>query len=231
MKWIALVVIVLFPVMVFAAQTSDANGALVGCVTDPGGQPLPGVTVEVSRGGAHQTVFSDAAGCYTLTDLPRGFYWVFARLKGFVSVTRDQLSIMPGNGEQLNFQMRVAPICECIGPPSTLTSLWTEADSVVRLRITGHEPASSPIHGWPFIQHVAAVLTVWKQHAAAGSTGDTLKFVQAQMYEETEPYVIGQEFVMFLDRQSTEGAFIGVQAKLGGTAAFRFRMGSSTALG
>ena len=226
MRWIAPVVIVLLAATVLPAQTPDANGTLVGCITDPGGQgqPLPGVTVEVSSGGAHRTVFSNPAGCYALTDLPRGFYVVFARLRGFVSFSRDQLSIMPGHVEQLNFQMRVARICECVGPPSTLTSLWKEADTVVRLRITGHEPGPSPIPGWP-IKHTAAVVNVWKQSRPAAPTGATLKFVQEEMYDETEPYAVGQEFVMFLRRQSTQNAFLRVQASFGTAAAFAIQDG------
>jgi hypothetical protein len=86
MRGIVPLVIVLLSVMVFAAQAPDASGTLAGCITEPDGQRLPGVTVEVSSGGAHRTAFSNAAGCYALTDLPRGSYWVFARLRGFVSL-------------------------------------------------------------------------------------------------------------------------------------------------
>jgi hypothetical protein len=45
------------------------------------------------------------------------------------------------------------------------------------------------------------------------------------MYEETEPYAIGQDFVIFLDWQSTQDAFIRVQANLGGAAAFAIQDG------
>jgi hypothetical protein len=77
------VVVVLLAAHVIA-QSRDATGILAGCITDPVGYPLPGVTINVSAEGVHRTIFSDAAdsstaGCYELTDLPRGSYIVFAR--------------------------------------------------------------------------------------------------------------------------------------------------------
>jgi hypothetical protein len=45
------------------------------------------------------------------------------------------------------------------------------------------------------------------------------------MYEETEPYPIGQDFVIFLRWQSTQDAFLRVQANFGAGAAFAIQDG------
>ena len=37
---------------------------------------------------------------------------VFVRLMGFASVTRDNLLLRPGESQMVNFQLRIAPICE-----------------------------------------------------------------------------------------------------------------------
>jgi hypothetical protein len=213
MRWTAPFLIILLAATHIGAQTPDARSALVGCITDPAGQPLPGVTVDVSSGSVHRSVFSNAAGCYELTDLLGGSYVVFARLPGFVSFTRDQLNVLAGRVEQLNVQMPVATICECI-ELSTLASLWKEVDAVVRLRITGHEPGPAPA----YVKHTAAVLNVWKQHPTGGPSAMTVNFFQIQMYDETEPYAIGQEFVMFLRWQSTQDGFVRFQTGRGAAA-------------
>jgi hypothetical protein len=141
-----------------AAHAIQSSSTVAGCVTDTAGRPLPGVTVDVGRSGSHRTVLSDSIGCYAVTDVPPGSYFVFARLEGFVSITRDLLNVQSGRSETVNFRMDVAPICECIQFPTTLVSLWNGADTVVRVRITGHDLRAGDV------KHIAKVLNVWKRN-------------------------------------------------------------------
>src|SRR5437588_9929636 len=97
-----------------AAQTVQSTSTVAGCITDTIGQPLPGVTVDVGGSTTHRIVVSNSTGCYMVTDVPSGSYFVFARLQGFISVTRDSLTVAPGRSQTVNLRMRVAPICECI---------------------------------------------------------------------------------------------------------------------
>jgi hypothetical protein len=97
----------------------------------------------------------------------------------------------------------------------------------VRLRITDYEPAPSPVLEWPDIRYTAGVLNVLKQYPTAGSTGATLKFVQAQTYEEAGPHAIGTEFVMFLRWQSTQDAFGRVGSNFGAAGTFAIQTDSS----
>ena len=197
------------------AGQAPATAGVWGCITDPRGQPLPGVTVDVIGNGKHRIVLSNSAGCYEAGDLPRGSYVVFATLQGFLSYTRDQLNLEPGRPEPVNFQLPLAPLCECIGLPTTLVALWEEADAVVRLRIAGHEPGPM----WSS-QHTATVLAVWKRDATLGPTSHTLTFNQIHQRGETEPYAIGQDFIIFLRGTEADGAFARMSDGDGTTAAF-----------
>jgi hypothetical protein len=184
-----------------AAQAAQNTSTVAGCITDPTGQPLPDVTVDVVRGGSHRTVFTNAAGCYAAADVPSGSCFVFARLTGFVSVTHDQLNIVPGQSETVNLQMRVAPMCECISYEKTLAHFWNEADAIVRIRITGHDSTTQDV------KHVAEILKVWKQDPRLGAT-NALTFLQSSERNEVEPYAVGQEFVIFLRWTAAKGEFV-----------------------
>lgn len=130
---------------------------------------------------------------------------------------------------RLDFEMRLHPICECAGPPSTVASLWEEADAVVRLRITGPAPGpdrwSNPVlKSLPDIKHTASALSVLKPHPMAAAA--TLTFLQPQQFHELEPYAVGQEFVIFLRWLAPMwDAFERMHANLGGAAAFAIKDG------
>jgi len=148
------------------AQSRDATGALAGCVTATTGYPIPGVKIDLSAKGVHRTISSNTTGCYELTGLPPGSYVVFARVPGFASVTRDQIAIAPLGSERRNVQMHIRSICECTGGPSRVASEWKEADAVMRLRITGHQPGPPRTAGhFPYLKHAATVRSVLKQHS------------------------------------------------------------------
>ncbi len=87
----------------------------------------------------------------------------------------------------------------------TLARMWQDADAVVRIRISGHDPNA------PEMKHAANVLNVWKRTPSFSGT-DTLTFVQSDRSNEIEPYVIGQEFVMLLKWSRQEQAFSVVAA-------------------
>lgn len=190
------------------AQSHDATGALAGCITDTNGNPLPGVTIDVSAKGFHRTLSSNATGCYELTGLPPGVYVVLAGLRGFGSVTRDQIAVSRGRIEPRDLEMHVRAICECVVGPPTVAQMWKDADAVVRLRITGHEQVPSAGAGlFPHVKHTATVRSVLKRHPMARSTTSTLTFLQGSEGEEQEPFAIGQEFVIFLAWEPTQAAF------------------------
>jgi hypothetical protein len=59
------------------------NGSIGGYVVDPGGVPLPGVTIVVRAGGAAQTAVTDSNGRYLVSGVQSGPNTVTAELVGF----------------------------------------------------------------------------------------------------------------------------------------------------
>ena len=170
------------------------------------------MTVDVGGNGRHRIVQGDARGCYAVPDVPAGSYFVFARLQGFVSVTRDNLNVEPGRPQNIDLQMRIAPICECITFPDTLAKLWDEADAVVRVRIIGHDSSN------PESRHRAALLSAWKRLPTL-NTSATLTFVRYIEPNEEEAYAVGQDFVVFLKWSSAQQVFVRMSSGGNGTVA------------
>jgi len=79
--------------------------------------------------------------------------------------------------------------------------LWEHADAVVRLRIAGHDSND------PEVTHQASVLSVWKGNPAV-IAGHALTFRRRIEPAESEPYGVGQEFVIFLEWSPQQQAFI-----------------------
>lgn len=221
---VSMLVLVVSPA--HGAQAASGS-ALAGCITESiSGQPLPGVTIDVSRGGVHRSVVSDAAGCYEISGLSTGTHVVFARLRGFASFVRDELPIVPNIVFRLDFQMAIPPICECIVYP-TLALLWRDAEAVVRVSVVGHEPGLMAAAS--YVTHTAAVVTVFKRHPQAAAA--KLTFVQEPSGDEIEPYAIGQEFVLFLRWNPMRRAFERVNGMSGGFAIENGRLHSAGVAG
>ena len=62
----------------------SGDGELIGCVRDPNGNVLPGVTVAIwLRGFSSRTAVTDRRGRYEVKGLPEGIYELCVRLEGF----------------------------------------------------------------------------------------------------------------------------------------------------
>jgi hypothetical protein len=66
--WIVPFAIPLLVVTGLTAQGPESTGTLRGCITDRAGQPLPGVSVDISADGVHRTVVSNRDGCFEFAE-------------------------------------------------------------------------------------------------------------------------------------------------------------------
>jgi len=93
------------------------TGNLAGAVTDEGGVPLPGVTVEISSpsllGGAHSQTTSDR-GTYRFVNLAPGTYRVTFRLQGFQALDREGIRISVGTTVTVDVALKQAALQESI---------------------------------------------------------------------------------------------------------------------
>lgn len=83
------------------------TGSLFGTVVSPEGDPLPGVTVTLSGGGAPQTQTSDGLGRFRFPGLAPGAYQVAADLDGYSPVEVNELAI--GVGRNTEIQVTLSP--------------------------------------------------------------------------------------------------------------------------
>lgn len=86
-NWLALVLVLFVPVLVFGAGDGLA---IRGTVVDNGRLPLPGVMVKLSGNSiSEQVVYADESGKFEFPDLTAGHYTVTAELAGFQPVTAE----------------------------------------------------------------------------------------------------------------------------------------------
>lgn len=98
------------------AQTQATSGNLQGVVTDPDGQPLPGVSITVTSEdtGRVRTSVTSVTGTYRVPLLPPGEYTLRAELSGFQPVEFPNIRIALGSAVDVDVSMQVASVQEVL---------------------------------------------------------------------------------------------------------------------
>jgi Carboxypeptidase regulatory-like domain/TonB dependent receptor-like, beta-barrel len=90
-------------------EAQRLTGIIRGTVTDEGGEPLPGVTVEVQSPaliGGIQTALTPASGTFLFPALPPGKYTVTFKMPGFQSVTRENIVVSVGKTATIDVALK-----------------------------------------------------------------------------------------------------------------------------
>jgi hypothetical protein len=88
-------------------------GQIIGRVTDPLGESIPGTTITVIEGGrARRTAVSDASGNYVVDDVPHGSITVTAEIAGFTTSLRT--FSFDGRPRRLDFAMVLGTLSETV---------------------------------------------------------------------------------------------------------------------
>ncbi|MCS7312992.1 MAG: carboxypeptidase-like regulatory domain-containing protein, partial [Acidobacteria bacterium] len=92
------------------------TGAIYGTVTDPDGNPLPGVTVELTSSvTARMTAVTDVDGTYRFPSLPPGTdYTLRFTLQGFQPVVRSDVSVLLGVNTKVDVTLRPGAVEEVV---------------------------------------------------------------------------------------------------------------------
>jgi len=96
---------------------SEGTGAIVGKVTSPDGEILPGVEVRLSSPdliGGDQATITNNSGRYRFVALPRGIYSVEARLQGFTPQKREDIRLSVQMTLTVDFVLEVGALTESI---------------------------------------------------------------------------------------------------------------------
>ncbi len=101
----------------FAQAQSQGTGAIVGKVTSPDGEILPGVEIKLSSPdliGGDKATISNNNGRYRFVALPRGVYSVEARLQGFTPQKTEDIRLSVQMTLKVDFVLEVGTLTESI---------------------------------------------------------------------------------------------------------------------
>jgi len=98
------------------AQSTAANGAIEGTVTDASGAILPGVTMTITNvdTGAERVVVTNDKGLFRAPLLPLGTYKVVGELPGFKKFEQTGITLSVGQTAVVNATLTVGAVSESI---------------------------------------------------------------------------------------------------------------------
>jgi hypothetical protein len=130
------------------AQSTAANGAIEGTISDTSGGVLPGVTVTVTnvQTGAERSVITNEKGLFRAPLLPLGTYRVSAELQGFKKFEQTDVSLSVGQTAVVNATLAVGTVSETI----TVSSSDIPSLDIARIDI-GHTMSDLEVHNLPLV--------------------------------------------------------------------------------
>ncbi|HSK79796.1 MAG TPA: TonB-dependent receptor [Thermoanaerobaculia bacterium] len=141
-----------FPVL---AQIQTGN--LYGTVMAAGDQPIPGVRVTLSGGGAPQAVTTDEQGRFRFPGLPPGTYAVEAELEGFAPARREGVAVNVGRTAEVPLSLAIGDVIDVTTENPILDPRRGGQVSIVTSRELESIPtARDP---WAVLQTTPGVLT------------------------------------------------------------------------
>jgi hypothetical protein len=152
----ALTLLALF-CLVGAFSFAQEQGAMKGTVTDPEGNPLPGVTVTLTGvKTAPRTVVTSAEGNFRFLNLPVAYdYTIKFELQGFKTVIREKQIVTYGRDVTYDIKMEPATIAEeitVVGQTPVIDTKRTQ----VGVNVTSDEIMSLPTSRNPWVMMALA---------------------------------------------------------------------------
>lgn len=180
----AVVVAALLLLVASAASFAQLQtGNLYGTVVDEQGNPLPGVTVTFSGGGAPQVQVTNAQGQFRFLGLSPGSYKLTAQLEGFSTLEYPNISIAVGRNTTIEATLQ--PAVEDVITVTAESPLLDERRISTGATVTETELEKIPTSRdpWTILQQVPGVLTdrinvggnesgQQSQYVGPGSAGD-----------------------------------------------------------
>ncbi len=82
-----------------------ATGTLEGVVKDSKGSPVAQATVTAQGPEGPRTATTDAEGRFSVATLPAGSYTVTVEARGFATIVRKDVAVVPGKPTELPIQL------------------------------------------------------------------------------------------------------------------------------
>jgi hypothetical protein len=175
-------------------QSQATSGQIVGTVTDPNGQAIPGATVIVSNNavGFKQTLTTNAEGNFRAVSLPPGSYTLEVKAPGFGVTTQTGYQVEVGSALDATIALQVQDVSAEV----TVTSAGVETTTTqTTTNINETSIAQLPINGRRFQDFVlltpsADTDPVRNQISLAGQRGINAQ-IQIDGADYTNPFFGG----------------------------------------
>ena len=153
--------LILFLASVASAQTF--RGTILGTVTDPNGDVVPGATITVKNKstGLERSTSTDVDGNYTVPELPIGAYEVRIEKTGFVSTRVENVAVEVAGERRVDVKLNIGAVEEVISIP--LSQQVETTSNTLGGTITTRIAEDLPINGRDFTKFLVMV---------PGATGD-----------------------------------------------------------
>jgi hypothetical protein len=156
-----------------SAQTDQ--GAITGVVQDSTGAVIPNVEVTATNvdTGLVLQIKSNSSGVFVFSPLKIGNYTVSASLKGFRTVSRENLHLDMQQRLNVNFTLPAGDVTETVKVVAEAPLLETQ-DSAVGQMISTKEINDTPLNGrnWVYIAQLTAGVAPPFQNTRGSGTGD-----------------------------------------------------------
>jgi hypothetical protein len=122
-------------------------GGIVGNVTDPQSNAVPGVTLTATNLGTSLKVeeVTDATGAFAFRNLPPGTYSLTATLSGFREHQQTSIPVTAGNPVRINISLELGALTEHVEVASQTTLLQTDKTDLNTV-LTSKEVTDLPLN-------------------------------------------------------------------------------------
>lgn len=134
--------------LTLSVRAQNANGRVIGVVTDSQGAAVVGANVTVTNTGTNvqwRTV-TDGSGSYQVLDVPVGMYAVTVENKGFVKATTQPQELTINQSLRVDVRMKVGAVNETIEVQSQSSQVET-VNPTVGGTVTGKAIQDLPLNG------------------------------------------------------------------------------------
>ena len=140
--------LVLLLCAILPAFAQNANGRIVGVVTDPQGAVVPDAKVTVTNTATNQNrqSVSGADGTYQVLDLSIGMYTVTAQHTGFTKVVTGPNELLINQNLRVDVQLTVGQTSETVVVQADATNVET-VNSTIGESVTGRAVQELPLNG------------------------------------------------------------------------------------
>jgi hypothetical protein len=141
---------VLLAVPVFAQRFT---ASIRGTVTDPSSAVISGaqVTIKNEETGLTRKIKTNAAGSYSVADLPVGSYSVEVEAAGFTNAVRAKIELNVAQVRDVDVQMQAGGVSETVNVVSDSGGVTTVGAEIAGL-VTGEQARELPLNGRNFMQ-------------------------------------------------------------------------------